>query len=131
VATISAKDTRPATTIVERCKARIDPAAMERLEKDRVERATAERIAVLRHIVFRNAAHNRYVATLTNESDAAQLLITASNDADSFLVLGIVRVAIDNLWSQVVRAGIRHFGEHPVSAGIQELWDLTTGRSAV
>jgi hypothetical protein len=88
VATISTKDTPPATTIMERRKARIDPLAMERLEKHRVERAAAERIAVLRHIVLRNAAHDRGVEVLTNEPDAARLLILASNSAYSFLVLG-------------------------------------------
>jgi hypothetical protein len=54
----------------------------------RVERAAAERIAVLRHIVLRNAAHDRGVEVLTNEPDAARLLILASNSAYSFLVLG-------------------------------------------
>jgi hypothetical protein len=118
-------------TIVDRCKTRVDPAAVERLEMDRVAHANADRVRFLRHIVFHNAEYGRDVQALTNEPEAAQLLITASIDADSFMVLGIVRVSIDNRWSEVVRAGIRHFGDHPVSARIHELWDLTTGRSAV
>ncbi|WP_137145087.1 hypothetical protein [Mycolicibacterium sp. CR10] len=117
--------------IVNRCKARVDPAAVERIEKDRVARATAERIAILRHNVFRNAEHSRDVDALTNESGAARLLTAAHNNANSFLVLGILRTAIDNRWHHVVQAGISHFEDHPVSDRIQELWDLTTARSEV
>ena len=117
--------------IVERVAKKIDRAAVQRMQLMEAARATEERIAVLRHIAFRNATYGRDVEALRNEAEAARLLISASNDAHSFLVLGILRVAIDNRWNQVVQAGIRHFGEHPVSDRIQELWDLTTGRSAV
>jgi hypothetical protein len=121
-------------TIIDRCmkKFRADPATAQRIERDRVARETAQRIAVLRRIVFRNAAHNRGVAGLKNEHAAAELLTSASNNADSFLVLGILQMAVDHRWKEVVRAGIRHFGDHPVSARIQELWELTitTDRSA-
>lgn len=111
----------------------VDRAAVERAEEARAARETAERIATLRHNIFRNAENSRNVDALTNESAAARLLISASDQALSFLVLGILRVAIDNRWSAVVRAGIKHFDDHPTAAAIQELWDLTlaTGRSAV
>jgi hypothetical protein len=118
-------------TIVERCAMNVDPAAVERDRRERAARATADRIAVLRRIVFRNAAHDRDVEALTDEAGAARLLTAAHNNANGFLVLGILRVAVDNRWNQVVQAGVRHFGDHPVSDRIQELWELTTGRSAV
>jgi hypothetical protein len=115
------------TTIIDRAKKnyRVDPATAQRIKRDRVARETAERIAVLRRIVFRNAARNRDVAALRSEPDAARLLASASNQADSFLVLAILHTAIDNRWNHVVRAGIRYFGDHPVAARVQELWDLT------
>jgi hypothetical protein len=130
---ISANDTRRSgLTIVDRAAMNVDRAAVKRHEREQAARATAERIKVLRHIVFRNAARgNREIEDLTNEPDAARLLIRASVSADGFAVLGILRVAIDNRWGDVVNAGIRYFGEHPVAERIQELWNLTTGRSAV
>jgi hypothetical protein len=111
----------------------VDRAGVERAERKRAARANEERIATLRHIVFRNAKPNRDVAALTNEPAAARLLISAGNSADGFQVLAIVRVAIDNRWHSVVQAGVRYFGEHPVADRIQELWQLThpAGRSAV
>ena len=118
--------------IVDRVAKRVDWADIERRRRDEAARATADRIAELRHIVFRNAARgNREIEDLTNEPDAARLLIRASGSADGFAVLAILRVAIDNRWGDVVKAGIRHFGEHPVAGRTQELWNLTTGRAAV
>jgi hypothetical protein len=118
-------------TILERCTASVDRAAVERAEKERVARETAERIATLRHIVFRNAALGRLdIEGLTNEPAAARLLTSAGNNADGLAVLGILRVAIDHRWDQVVQAGVRYFGEHPVAARIQDLWNLTTGRGS-
>lgn len=115
-------------TIFERAARNIDWEAVEATRRSEAERRTAERIAQLRHIVFRNAAHNRDIDDLKSEADAARLLIRASNQADGFAVLGILRVAIDRRWKEVVRAGIRHFDEHPVAARIQELWNLTADR---
>lgn len=133
VVTINA-DERPVfrTTIVDRAAKRVDWADVERRRRDEAARATADRIAELRHIVFSNAARgNRQIEALTTEADAARLLIAAGNSFDGFLVLAIVRVAIDNRWSDVVKAGVRYFGEHPVAARIHELWNLTADRSAV
>lgn len=109
----------------------IDHAVIEITRRADAERATAERIETLRHIVFRNAIRgNGLIDGLSDEPAAARLLITASNQADGFAVLAIVRKAIDRRWSNVVQAGIRYFGEHPVAQRIQELWSLTTGRGA-
>jgi hypothetical protein len=126
---ISARDR---LTLVDRAARNVDHAAVERMRQDQATRVTTERIKVLRHIVFRNAARgNREIEDITNEPEAARLLIQASVSADGFAVLGILRVAIDNRWGDVANAGIRYFGEHPVAGRIQELWNLTTGRSAV
>lgn len=82
--------------------------------------------------MFRTAARgNRYIEALSTEADAARLLISAGNNADGFQVLAIVRVAIDSQWGEVVKAGVRYFGEHPVAARIQELWHLATDRKTV
>lgn len=118
-------------TIFERAARKIDWEAVEATRRSEAERRTAERIAQLRHIVFRNAANNRDIDDLENEADAARLLIRASSQADGFAVLGILRVAIEKRWKEVVRAGIRHFDEHPVAARIQELWNLTADRPTV
>ena len=59
VAMISAKDGWLEMTIVERVARNIDHAAVQRMQQDEAARATTQRIAQLRHIVFRNAAHNR------------------------------------------------------------------------
>ncbi|WP_163713131.1 hypothetical protein [Mycobacterium timonense] len=131
MATISARD---GLTMAERVAKSVDPAAVEAMHRDEAARANEERIKVLRHIVFRNAARGRCdIEGLRNEADAARLLVSVGDQADGFAVLGILRVAIDNRWRQVVKAGIRYFGEHPVAARIQELWDitLTTRHSAV
>lgn len=80
--------------------------------------------------MFRNAARGRGDIDIADESAAARYLICASQSADGFAVLAILQIAIDHRWSDVVQAGIRHFGEHPVAARIQELWNLTTGRTA-
>lgn len=117
--------------LLDRVRMKIDPSVVERDRRERAARETAERIATLRHIVFRNAASNRNVQALTKEAATARLLTSAGNSADGFLVLGILRVAIDKRWHAVVLAGIRYFGEHPVADRLQELWDLTAGRSAV
>lgn len=118
-------------TIVERVAKSVNREAVRRMREIEAPRATAERIAVLRQIVFRNAAQSRDLQALATEPEAAQLLISASNSADSFLVLGILHAAVDKRWAQVVQAGIRYFGEHPVADRLQELWDLTAGRTAV
>ncbi|MCV7087365.1 hypothetical protein [Mycolicibacter hiberniae] len=118
-------------TIFERAAMNIDREAVEATRRSEAKRRTAERVAQLRHIVMRNAGHNRDIEDLKNEADAARLLICASNNADGFAVLGILRVAIDERWRDVVQAGIRHFDEHPVAAHIQELWNLTADRPAV
>lgn len=120
------------THLVDRATKRVDWAAVERQRRVDAARVKTERIAELRHIVFHNAARGvRDIESLASESDAAHMLISASNQALGFYVLAIVRVAVDNRWHQVVRAGIRYFGEHPVAARIQELWNLTTDRAAV
>ncbi|KWX19723.1 hypothetical protein AFM11_34335 [Mycolicibacterium wolinskyi] len=130
--TINARD---GLTILDRAARNVNHAAVEAHRRDEAARATSERINVLRHIVFRNSTRgHRSVAALTSEPAAARLLVSASNSADGFLVLAIVRVAIDNRWGDVVNAGVRYFEafeEHPIAARIQELWNLTTGRSAV
>jgi hypothetical protein len=121
-------------TLPERAARNVDWATVEAARRNQAERRTVERIAELRHIVFRNATRgNGDVAALTNEPAAARLLTSAGNSADGFQVLAIVQVAIDNRWGDVVKAGARYFGEHPVAARIQELWNLTqaTGRTAV
>ncbi len=130
---ISANDTRRSgLTIVDLAAMNVDHAAVKRHEREQAARATAERTKVLRHIVFRNAARsNREIEALSTEADAARLLISAGNNADGFQVLAIVQVAVDSRWSEVVKAGVRYFGEHPVAARIQELWDLTTDRKTV
>ena len=117
--------------LLDRVKMKIDSSVVERDRRERAARDTAERIATLRHIVFRNAASNRNVQALTKEAEAARLLTSAGNSADGFLVLGILRAAIDKRWHSVVLAGIRYFGEHPVADRLQELWNLNAGRSAV
>jgi hypothetical protein len=110
----------------------VDHAAVEAMRRNEAARAVAERIEVLRHIVFHNAARgNREIEDLTQEPEAARLLIRASASADGRMVLGILRVAIDNRWGDVVKAGARHFGEHPVAERIHELWTLTKDRAAV
>ncbi|APE15698.1 hypothetical protein BOH72_11185 [Mycobacterium sp. WY10] len=119
-------------SIFERAAKNVDWEAVEAMRQREAERRKVERIAQLRHIVFRNAARgNRSVTALTRESAAAELLIRASKSADGFLVLAIVQVAVDRRWGQVVKAGARYFGEHPVAERIQELWNLTTDRPAV
>lgn len=129
VVTIS---TRDGLTILERAAKSVDRAAQARAKKAEDARVATERTKVLRHIVFRNSARGRRdIEGLTNEVDAARLLASASDQADGFAVLGILRVAIDHRWHRVVQAGIRYFGGHPVAARIQELWNLTTGRAAV
>jgi hypothetical protein len=132
VVTINAEYPRSGMTIVERAAKNVDRADVERMQQEEAARRTAKRIAVLRHIVFRNAARGRRdIEDLAGEPDAARLLIRAHNVADGFAILAIVRVAIDKRWHSVVQVGIRYFGEHPVATRIQELWNLTTGRSAV
>lgn len=112
---------------------RLDPATAARIERQRIARENAERIAVLRRIVFRNAARNSHLEALTNEHAAANLLSSAGDGADGFLVLAVAQVAIDNRWNSVVQAGICYFGDHPVAARLRELWNLTqiTDRAAV
>lgn len=120
------------THIVDRAAKHVDWAEDERRRRDEAARARTERIAQLRHIVFRNAARgNRDIEALTTEADAARLLISAGTNADGFQILAIVQVAIDSRWGEVVKAGVRYFDEHPVATRIQELWHLTTDRSAV
>lgn len=119
------------THIVDRAAKRVDWADVERRRRDEAARARTERIAQLRHIMFRNAVRGGHVEDLRTEADAARLLTSAGNCADGFTVLAIVQVAIDNRWSDVVKAGARYFGEHPVAARIHELWNLTTDRATV
>ena len=122
---------RDGLTIVERAVRNVDWADVERRHRDEAARATTQRIAQLRHIVFRNAARGRRdIEDIANEPAAARYLICASQSADGFAVLAILQVAIDHRWGDVVQAGIRYFGEHPVAARIQELWNLTAGRTA-
>ncbi|WP_156744481.1 hypothetical protein [Mycobacterium sp. E740] len=118
-------------TLVERAATNIDHAAIEAQRRYQAARATVERVAALRHTVFRNAVRNRDIEDLKNEANAARLLIRASQSADGFAILGILRVAIDNRWGDVVRAGIHYFGEHPVAGRLPELWSLTADRSEV
>ncbi|MGV0603934.1 hypothetical protein [Mycolicibacterium sp. XJ1904] len=117
---------------MDRATKRVDWAEVEQQRRDEAARARTERIAQLRHIVFRNAARGHCdIEDLTNEPDAGRLLISAGNSADGFQVLAIVQVAIGKRWGDVVKAGARHFGEHPVAARIRELWNLTTDRTTV
>ncbi len=111
---------------------RVDWAEVERRRRDEAARSTAERVAQLRRIVFRNATRgNRRIEAVRTESDAARLLTSAGNNADGFQVLAIVQMGIDSRWGEVVKAGVRYFGEHPVATRIQELWNLTTDRKTV
>lgn len=126
VATINAERPLFRTHLVDRVTKNIDWETVERAKQAEAARRTVERIAELRHIVFRNATRShRGIEALTNEPAAARLLISASRSADSRLVLGILQVAMDNRWGDVVKAGTRYFREHPVAARIRELWDLT------
>lgn len=119
--------TRDGLTIVERAARNIDHAAIEAKRRDEAAQATTERIKTLRDVAFRNASRgNREIAALTNEPAAAELLIRASENFDRRMVLEILKVAVDNQWGDVVRAGIRYFGEQPVAGHIHELWNLTT-----
>jgi hypothetical protein len=128
VVTIS---TQGRLTIMDRAAMNIDRAAIETARRAEAVRATAERIETLRHIMFRNATRdNSAIEGLTDETAAGRLLITASNQADGFLVLAIVREAIDRRWGNVVQAGIRYFDEHPVAQRIEELWHLTNAGRA-
>jgi hypothetical protein len=86
---------------------------------------STERVAHLRHTIFRNTPRNRTVDALTNEPDAARLLISARNQAYHDLIRSILAKAIDNRWELVVRAIIKHFDDHPLAPPIQELWNLT------
>lgn len=130
--TINAEYPELRTHIVDRAAKRVDWAEVERQRQDEAVRARVKRIAELRHIVFRNANRgHRGIEALTSEPEAARLLISAGNSADGRMVLAIVQVALDNRWSDVVKAGARYFGEHPVAARIHELWNLTADRAAV
>ncbi|MGV0740328.1 hypothetical protein ABQF35_28615 [Mycobacterium syngnathidarum] len=122
----------PGISIVEWAARNVDHAVIEANRQDEAARATTERIKSLRHIVFRDAVRgNREIEALRNEPAAARLIIRASESADHRAVLGILQVAIDNRWSDVVKGGTRYFGESPIAALIQELWNLTTGYTAV
>lgn len=101
-------------------------------QRERAKRAAEERIGHLRRMLFEGA--NRVTAYgLTDEAAAAAALIRAHNCADSLLVLGVLRVAIDNRWDEVVRAGIRHFGEDVIATHLREIHDYgrNTDRSTV
>lgn len=129
--TISVRD---GLTLVDRAAKNVDWSAVERQKRAEAARAREARIVELRHNIFCDAARgNRDINALTDQPAAARLLIAAGNNADSFQVLAIVRVAIDNQWPSVVQAGVCYFGDHPVADRIQELWRLThsTGRSLV
>ena len=122
------------TTLVERAAKRVDWAAVEAQRRDEAARASVDRINVLRDKVFADAA--RYAAglnetALRNERSAAELLLSASQQGNSRLVLAIVYAAIDKRWEEIVRAGICHFGDQPVAHRIEELWNLTADRAAV
>jgi hypothetical protein len=128
---ISAKDSCPGMTIVERAATNVDRAALKRMQQDEEARATAERIAHLRHTIFRNTPGDRNVDALTNEEAAARLLISARNHGYHDLIRAILAKAIDRRWPTVVRAILKHFDDNPLGPLIQELWDLTTHRTAV
>lgn len=118
----------PSMTVVERCMAKVDHAAVKRAEQDRAAQATAERIKFLYSRLFGRVVPNRVVAALHTENAARELL----QSADSNLIqVEILRVAVDNRWASVVEAFIKVWdGEHPIAATAQELWNLTTGRAS-
>lgn len=108
----------------------VDRAAVERDERDRVARANAERIAHLRHSVLHNTPRLSHVDALTNEEAAARLLMLASNQGYHDMIRAILTKAIDRQWRSVVRAIVKHFADHPIGPLIEELWNLTTNRTA-
>lgn len=118
-------------TVVERCIAKVDRAAVEREERERIARATAERIQFLYGRLFGNVVLSPDVRDLRTESQAREMFGLALNTADNRLQVQILRVAVDNRWATVVNAFIKVWaGEHPISKTVQELWDLTTGRAS-
>ncbi len=118
-------------TLVERAARNVDHAAVEARCRAEAEHATVERIKTLRRILFHDAPRSdRLIDDLTTEASAVQLLRQAHDQAHDRLVLGIVEVAIDERWGDVVKAGTRHFGSDRTAALVEELWTLTTGRDA-
>lgn len=97
-------------TLIERAEMNVDSAAVERRRREAAVRARAERIETLRRVLFQDACRGqRDIESLTNEAAAARVLVSAHKSAHDRLVLAILQVAIDNRWSDVVRAGARHF----------------------
>lgn len=126
MAAISANGAGSGLTVLERAAMKVDRAAVERGERDRTARATAERIEFLYSRLFQNVVVNRDVARLRTENAAREMFRFATSNLEQ---VEILRVAIDNRWTSVVRAFIKVWDdEHPISDTVQELWDLTTGR---
>jgi hypothetical protein len=109
----------------------IDRTAIERAELERVKRAAAERIEFVYSRLFGNVGTTRAVESLRTENAAQELLKSAIRNADNPLQVAILRAAIDNRWTAVVTSFTKTWHEHPISATVQELWDLSRGRTAV
>lgn len=118
-------------SILERVRAGVDPAEVERAERKRNARVNAERRDFLYGRLFQNVTLSGDVARLRTEDAARELLRRAVENADNLRQVEILRVAIDNRWGTVVQAFIKVWdGEHPISDTVQELWHLTTGRAS-
>jgi hypothetical protein len=114
-------------TLIERCAAKVDRAAVQRVEQERAAQATVERINFLYSRLFSRVVPNQVVAALRTENAALDLLRSADSN---LLQVEILRVAVDNRWTSVVEAFIKRYdGEHPIAATVQELWTLTNRRA--
>lgn len=116
----------------ERAERNVDHAALERSKREQAQRATNERIAQLRSVLFDNGLGWSFRA-YADEPAAAQALIQAHQSFYDAQVLGILKQAMDNRWHTIVEAGIRHFGEAGTATRLREVWEYTrtTDRTSV
>jgi hypothetical protein len=129
VATINARD-GGRVALTERVARNVDHEAVERAERERTARVNAERREFLYDQLFRNVFPNRDVESLRTEAAASEMLSRAVY-VDNRLQVEILRLAVDNQWSSVVEAFVKHWAEHPIAYTVLELWTLTRGRDAV
>lgn len=116
--------------MLDRVKAKIDPAAVRRIEQERAAQATAERIKFLYGRLFGHVSRGSIVTGLRTEDAALKAFGGAVDQANNLLQVEILRVAVDKRWASVVKAFIKVWdGEHPIAATVQELWNLTNRRA--
>jgi hypothetical protein len=118
--------------LVERVVRKVDRAAVKRAEQEEIARTNAERREFLYDQLFRNVSPGRDVLSLLTESTAQELFARALY-VDVQQQIAILQVAVDHRWSSIVTAFIKHWAgdpQHPIADTVQELWNLTTTRSA-